>query len=237
MELISEERIMGFVEGEGCFSITIQRVIERRPRLRNRPFNIKRPYLFRAYPTFRLTIAEQDRKILEAVRETLGFGQIYVQNRSQKDSRHKDIAYYYAQGLKECLLAKDFFQRQKFYTAKGLDFERWCQALEIIKSGRHLEKNGLLEICCIRDQMNKRASKGKWCKEEIEKILDAKPIHNPAYFVQKQAKLIHNKSFDLEGWLKPKQGNNMKGCAEPKATQRPIDAQETANTAQDNTGI
>jgi len=31
-EMISEERIMDFVEGEGCFSITIQRVIDRRPR-------------------------------------------------------------------------------------------------------------------------------------------------------------------------------------------------------------
>jgi hypothetical protein len=224
VELISEERIMGFVEGEGCFSITIQRVIERRQRTRNKPSNIKRPYLFRAHPTFRLTISEQDREILNVIRETLGFGQIYVQNRSQKDSRYKDIAYYYAQGLKECLLAKDFFQRQKFYTNKGRDFEFWCKALEIIKSGRHLEKDGLLEICGIRDQMNKRSSKGKWCKEEIEKILDAKPIHNPTYFNEKQVKLIHNKSFDLEGWLKPRPGNNMKGSVEPKAAQKPAEA-------------
>jgi hypothetical protein len=222
--MISEERIMGFVEGEGCFSITIQRVIDRRPRKRDKPSNIKRPYLFTIKPTFRMTISARDRQILEEARETLGFGQIYVQERSQKDPKCKDVAHYYAQGLKECLAAKDFFQRQTFYTKKGKDFELWCKALEIIKSGSHLEKAGILEICGIRDKMNKRASKGKWSAEAVEKILDAKPIHQTAHFDEKQEKLLHNENFDLQAWLKRKQGNSMKGKPELEVAQTPAKA-------------
>lgn len=228
--MISEERMMGFVEGEGCFSITIQRAINRVPRKRRN--KIKRPYLFTVRPTFRLTISNQDRAILEAIRETLGFGQIYIQNRSVKDSRYKDVAYYYAESLKDCLMAKDFFKRHKFYTTKGRDFELWCKALEIIEAGKHLEKEGILQICQIRDEMNGRASKGKWAIEDVKKILEAKPIHNPAHFNEKQAKLLHTKNIDLQGWLKYKPGNNMKCKAVPKMPEKSFQAQETANASQ-----
>lgn len=85
--------------------------------------------------------------------------------------------------------------------------------------------------------MNKRSSKGKWSKEEIEKILDAKPIHNPAYFNKTQAKLIHNKNIDLKGWLAPKKGNNKKPETLPKIAQNPIECQKTPNIVQNNSGI
>jgi len=202
---------MGFVEGEGCFSITIQRCIDRRPRKGTARFNIKRPLLFRAYPCFRATICEADRQILDELRETLGVGQIYIQKRALKKSTAQNVAYYYAEGVKECLVVKEFFQRQRFYTRKGDSFRLWCQALEIILSGKHLEKEGLLEICRIRDQMNFRKTKSKWRADEIEKILDAKPIHNPAHFNEKQQELIHNTNLDLADWLKPRRGNCMKG--------------------------
>ena len=209
--MISEERIMGFVEGEGCFSIAIQRHIDRTPRKCGWKYNIKRPFLFEVMPSFRLTICEADRQILEEVRETLGIGQIYVQKRSLEGKGEQNIAHYYAEGLKQCLLVREFFQKQKFYTRKGKNFQLWCKCLEIVESGRHLEKEGLLEICGIRDQMNYRSTKRKWGAEEIEKILDAKPIHQTAHFNEKQENSIHNENMALKEWLRPRQGNSMKG--------------------------
>lgn len=192
--------------------------------------------MFRTMPTFRVTISNADRWILEEIKETLGFGQIYVQKKSLKDPRFEDAAHYYVESRKDCKKVKEFFQRQKFYTRKARDFELWCKGLEIILSGRHLEKEGILEICRIRGQMNKRASKGKWSAEEIEKILGARPIHNPVHFDEKQEKLIHNENFDLEAWLKPKQGNHMKGRPEPKVEEKAAEAKEIGITAQENTG-
>ena len=222
--MISEERIMGFVEGEGCFSITLQRYIDRKPRKTKKILKIKRPYLFKATTTFRLTISNADRQILEEIRETLGFGQIYVQKKALKDPRHADVAHYYAESHEDCKKVKEFFQRQKFYTRKARDFELWCQGLEIILSGKHLEKGGLLEICRIRDKMDKKASRGKWGAEAVEKILDAKPTHQTTHFDEKQEKLIHNENFDLQAWLKPKQGNSTKAKPELEVAQTPAEA-------------
>lgn len=217
--MISDERIMGFVEGEGCFSIGIGKNIQRRPTKGKWIANKKRPFLFQVHPSFRITLCEKDRKILEEIRETLGVGQIYVQKRSLIHPEKQDIAQYYTNSLKECFQIKEFFQRQKFYTRKGADFQIWCKALGLIQSGRHLEKEGLLELCRLRDQMNYRKTKNKRSTEEIETILRIKPIHNPAHFDAKQAKIIHNENFDLETWLKSKKGNNIAGRPEPAAMQ------------------
>ena len=164
-------------------------------------------------------MCEKDRKILEEIRETLGFGEIYAQKRSLKYPEKQDVVQYYAEGLKGCRKARDFFQKQRFYTRKGEDFQIWCKCLEIIDSGRHLEKEGILEICSLRDQMNFRKTKNKRSTEEIEAILNAKPIHQTAHFNEKQEKLIHNENFDQRTWLAPKQGNHIKGRYEPKVAQ------------------
>lgn len=217
--MISAERIMGFVEGEGCFSIGIGKYIDRKPRKGGRRCNIKQPHLFRVNPSFRLTICAADRQILEEVKNTLGVGQIYEQKRALQDQKQQNIAHYYTGGLNECLRVKEFFQGQKFYTRKGHDFQLWCQCLEIIQSGRHLEKEGILALCDIRDQMNYRKTKRKRSREEIEQILDLKPLHQTAYFDEKQQKLLHNQNFDLGGWLLPKRGNCIKGRANSEMAQ------------------
>lgn len=243
-KMISEERIMGFVEGEGCFSIGIGKYIDRRSRKGRGRFNIKNPRLFRVNPSFRITLCREDRQILEEIKETLGFGKIYTQKRSLKYPEKQDVDQYYAQGFESCQKAKDFFQRQKFYTRKGKDFQLWCQALEILKSDKKLKKEDILEICKLRDQMNFRKTKNKRSTKEIEQILNAKPIHQTAYFNEKQAELIHNNNLDLKSWLAKKPGNHIKGRPEPETEQNKpnteenqIESQKTTNTTQNNTGI
>jgi len=226
--LISDERIMGFVEGEGCFSIGIQKYIDRKPRKGRGRSKIKRPFLFRVLPTFRLTICDKDRQILEEIKETFGFGKIYVQKRELKSKRQQDIAIYYAESLKDCQEIRKFFQRQRFYTRKAKDFELWCQCLEIVEKKRHLTKKGLLELCRLRDQMNFRRTKSKWTVEEIERIIDAKPIHQTAHFDEKQAQLIHNGKVDLEKWLLPSQGNSKKSRFVAAVAQNGAESSETS---------
>jgi len=70
IKIISEERIMGFVEGEGCFSIGIQRCVDGRPRKRKwrkKRNNVKRPLVWKVCPSFRVVCVNQDRAILEAI--------------------------------------------------------------------------------------------------------------------------------------------------------------------------
>jgi hypothetical protein len=204
--MLSKDYILGFVEGEGCFSIAISKNIDRKPRANPAKRNeIKNPHLFIVKPSFRVTNCEANRAVLDEIRETLGFGSVYVQKRA--DSKIQNLAHFYTKSFTECLRARDFFKELSFRTKKGEDFAIWCKCLEIMEQKRHHAKEGILEICALRDQMNFRKTKKKWSKEEIGKILEEKPIHQTAHFDQNQARLIHN-NFDIGSWLELKKGNN-----------------------------
>ena len=81
--MISDERIMGFVEGEGCFSIFIQKDIDRRLRKTGRKNNRKSPSMgFRINPSFRVTQVKEDCQILYRIKKTLGVGKVYSETRT-----------------------------------------------------------------------------------------------------------------------------------------------------------
>lgn len=187
--MISAERIMGFVEGEGCFSIGIRRVIDRKPRKLGRKYNIKKPDLLRVVPSFRVTIREADNKILWEIKETLGIGQVYTQKRMPPQ---ENISQYYTRSLEDCAKVRQFFEQHAFYTRKGQDFQLWCQCLNIINSGRHLTEKGLREILELRAKMNHRENKKKRTQEELLNILKEKPEHIVAHMEEKEVNIIHN---------------------------------------------
>jgi len=215
--MLSKDYILGFVEGEGCFSITIQRYVDRKPRKTKTRCKKKYPYLFRVNPTFRITqVIDDGCDVLKEVKETLGFGCFQIQRRSLADGNSRDVVHYYAQGLNECFRVKEFFTSLEFKTSKGKSFEKWCRVLDLMEEGKHLTREGLLEICDIRGGMNYRKSKCKWTKEEIIKVLDAKPIHQTAHFDPEQEKLIHNNNLDMFEYLKLRQGNRKKSALVPE---------------------
>ncbi len=204
--MLSKDYILGFVEGEGCFSIAIGKNIDRRSRPSGKKNNIKNPYLFTVRPSFRITNSVSNIKVLEEIKDTLGFGQIYTQERN--NNRSQTVAYFYTKSIAECLMAKEFFSGLTFRTTKGKDFALWCQGLEIIQSKKHLQKEGLLELCALRDQMNFRPTKNKWSAEEIKKILEEKPNHFTAHEDPEQTQLLHNNNPSFPNWLSKDQGNS-----------------------------
>ncbi len=206
--MISDERIMGFVEGEGCFSIMIQRYIDRKPRKTRKKNKIKNPSIFRVMPTFRITIAEKDRKILDAIKERLGIGGVYVQKREIANPNMKNICHYHADSFKDLRKIKEFFGGMEFYTSKENDFLLWCKCLEIVENKQHLTREGLLEICRLRDQMNSRKNKTKRTSEIIQRILEQNPEHIAAHVDKNQSKLLHNNSIDMKRWLEKRRGKS-----------------------------
>jgi hypothetical protein len=218
--MLSKDYILGFVEGEGCFSITIQRYIDRKPRKTKTRCKKKYPFLFRVNPTFRITQAKDDGfELLKEIRETLGFGRFQIQTRPDRERNSRTAVHYYAQGLNECLRVKEFFAPLEFLTRKGKSFEKWCQVLKLMQEGKHLTREGLLEICDIRNGMNYRKTKCKWTKEEIIKVLDAKPIHQTAHFDPDQTSFIHNNNIDMIEYLRLRPGNRKKAIVVPEITE------------------
>lgn len=186
--MISEERIMGFVEGEGCFSIGIQRYVDQRPRKRKwrkKRNKVKNPYIWKVCPSFRVCCVNQDRAILEAIKEKLGVGKIHLYKRSEKLPNYRDIAHYYVQTFSELLIIKEFFERQHFYITKGQDFQKWAQCLEMMQRKEHLTREGLLKICELREQMNTR--KGKIAMHKMVEIKH--------FLTDPKLRFIHNKKL------------------------------------------
>ncbi|MFH1225124.1 MAG: LAGLIDADG family homing endonuclease [Candidatus Diapherotrites archaeon] len=189
--MISDEYIMGFVEGEGCFSITLQRYFDRKPRATGRRNNRKhKAFPIRLAPSFRITIREKDRRVLDEIKEKFGFGSIYLQRRQGENCQ--DTCQYVVETFGDLFVLVDFFSMQTFYTQKGEDFRKWAQALEIFKSGGHLTKEGALEICRLRDCMNLRMNKGNRVSEEVKALLEEKREHILAHADKNQSKLLHN---------------------------------------------
>ncbi len=181
---------MGFVEGEGCFSIGLQRYLDRKPRKTGIRWSHNNTNMLRVKPNFRVTIREADNEILWELKGTLGVGNVYTQRRKPP---WENASHYYAQSKEECAKVREFFEKQRFYTRKGQDFQLWCKCLDTINSGQHLAKEGLLRIIEIRDQMNARGNKKKRSSLELLRIMEEKPQHIMVHMDEKEAKLIHNK--------------------------------------------
>jgi len=110
--------------------------------------------------------------------------------------------------MEEALKVRDYFKGLEFHTSKGKDFKLWCEVLDLIEAKRHTTKEGILEICKLRDQMNQRLVKKKWVTEEVETILNENPVHILSHFDPTQQQLLHNNTSLTSAWLEKNQGNN-----------------------------
>lgn len=139
--------IVGFVEGEGCFSITISshktKKLGKDPRL-----------------IFEIELRGDDRPILEQIREYFGCGQIFDLNYDRYGwTPHVKYA---VKSTKEILnKIIPFFRKFSLKGKKSRDFDKFCQAAKIFKRKQHLTKEGLNRLYKIREGMNKRRPFGK----------------------------------------------------------------------------
>src|SRR3989344_503146 len=117
--MLSDDYIMGFVEGEGCFSITIQKDIDRKPRKGDKKAAWKKPALgIRVKPTFRVTAAEDENAALYAIKERFGIGSIYTQQRKKNPNGNiRPVTHYYVQSIKDLQTIEEFFRNKTFYTS------------------------------------------------------------------------------------------------------------------------
>lgn len=133
--------ISGFVDGEGCFSVSI---------FRNKTMKSG----WQVFPEFVITQGAKSRSALEEVKSFFGCGRIYANKRYDN---HKEHLLKYCvrskQELKERIIP--FFQKFKLRTAKKDDFEKFVKILEILgstdQSSKHLQR-----IAIIIQKMNRK---------------------------------------------------------------------------------
>ena len=150
------EYISGYVDGEGCFTVTF-----------NKRTKAKLGWELR--PSFSVSQNEDRRQVLDLIRVYFGCGYI------RRDYADKTVKFEIRDH--DDLVSKviPHFERFPLISAKQKDFELFSKICEIISDERHLHKEGFAEIVNLAYQMN-GSGKRKRNKEEIVDSLVEKKI-------------------------------------------------------------
>jgi len=145
--------ILGFVDGEGCFSIGFVR----QPIRANR-----RGYRtgYQVFHEFAVTQGARSVVCLHELRDFFGVGQVLINQRSDNHTEH---LYRYVVRKRSDLVDTviPFFQAWPLRSSKRDDFLKFVDCLQRVVAGRHLTRDGLIEIAQIVETMNRRKSKSE----------------------------------------------------------------------------
>ena len=133
--MLNPHYVVGFVDGEGCFSITLNKNGARLPEVRL---------------IFEIELREDDLPILEKIAEVLGCGKIYRLEyaRYAKWSPHVKLKVSNFADISEKVIP--FFTKYPLQAKKAVQFEKFCRVAEIIKRKEHLTEEGVQRIYKIK---------------------------------------------------------------------------------------
>ena len=131
--------IVGFVDGEGCFSVSI-----------NKHYGMKLKY--QVLPEFIVVQHEKDVQILHALKKYFQCGVVRKNHGDRYCYRVRSLAH-----LSTVIVP--FFMKHSLKTKKNIDFIKFRKIIEKMNNKKHLELQGLQEIQKIMVNMNNRAKK------------------------------------------------------------------------------
>jgi hypothetical protein len=130
---LNPEYITGFVDGEGCFSLSI--------------FKEDRSLTgWQVKPIFSISLHNKDIKLLEAIQRTFQTGKIYKHGVNSMQYR--------VSSLKNLQIITDHFDYYPLITQKRADYLLFKQAIVIIKNKEHLSIEGILKLVGIKATLN-----------------------------------------------------------------------------------
>ncbi len=145
---LSQDWVVGFVDGEGCFHVSVQKHSE-----------MTAGYQF--MPEFVVVQHVRDIQILYALKKFFGCGVVRI--------NHGDRCTYRVKKLENLQKICEFFMRHPLKTKKNIDFRKFRKIVMLMREKKHLSREGLKEILDIAMEMNtfKRPSLER-IKKELE---------------------------------------------------------------------
>ena len=148
---ITPDWVVGFVDGEGCFSIGLVRQDGGGQRKGYRTG-------FQLAPRFAVVQGERSQSALMALRDFFGVGSLYTNRRH--DNHREDLIRYDVSRLDDLRdVIIPFFQQHPLQTAKQHDFECFAAIVQIMAARIHLEREGLITVLKLMELMNHRKSR------------------------------------------------------------------------------
>jgi len=135
--MLNPHYIVGFVDGEGCFCISLNKNGDRLPEVRL---------------IFEIELREDDEPILREIQESLDCGSIYHLNyeRYAKWRPHVKLKVSNFHDISAKVIP--FFQRYPLQAKKRLQFEKFCLTAELIKTKQHLTLEGIEQIRALKHE-------------------------------------------------------------------------------------
>jgi LAGLIDADG endonuclease len=133
--------VVGFVDGEGCFSISVVRSASCRSG-------------WQVQHEFAVTQAAPSRAALELLLQFFGCGRI-IEQRRHDNHRHPLLRFSVKRRAELVSVIVPFFKEHPLITAKQLDFEGFCLVIRMMEAGEHLTEAGLRRIASITETMNR----------------------------------------------------------------------------------
>jgi hypothetical protein len=139
---LAAEWVVGFVDGEGCFSVPI---------FRNRLCRLG----WQVQPEFAVVQGERSVDVLHALREFFECGSVTVNRR--RDNHRQDMWRFGVRRLADLdNHIVPFFEMYPLITAKVGDFAGFAKVVRLMKEGVHREMEGLRQIALIAETINRR---------------------------------------------------------------------------------
>jgi hypothetical protein len=127
--------ITGFVDGEGCFHVSVN------------PHN-EMSIKFQVLPEFTVVQHKRDVQILHALKSFFGCGVVRT--------NHGDRLAYRVRSKEHLLeIIIPFFVKHPLKSKKRMDFEKFRQILLIMEKGDHLTLDGIERIRALAAKMNR----------------------------------------------------------------------------------
>ncbi len=153
--------ITGFVDGEGCFTVSIFRNPTVKTRLG-----------YQVFCEFVVTQGEKSISSLHILEKFFGCG--YINRNRRKDNHHEDLMKYCVRALTDLeAIIIPFFEENRLQTYKRNDFAIFAKIVHLVRQKKHLDPQGLFKVASLIRQMNRRKNpKFLESSETIRRILE-----------------------------------------------------------------
>ena len=136
--------ISGFVDGEGCFTVSI---------IRNQSVTTKQGW--QIFPEFVVSQGEKSRTALQKFERFFQCG--YINLNTRRDNHHEQMLKYCVRSihdLNEKIIP--FFEKNKLKTHKQKDFQVFRKIIKMMIQRKHLSEKGLNYVRALLQTMNRR---------------------------------------------------------------------------------
>lgn len=136
--------LTGFVDGEGCFTVSFFKHPKSRLKLK-----------WQVFPEFVITQGAQSQKALKEIQKFFKCGNIYLNKRY--DNHHKHLVKYVVRERNDLLQTIiPFFEEYLLKTSKKNDFRIFAKIVRMMNRKEHLKERGLEKIKLLTQKMNTR---------------------------------------------------------------------------------